>query len=1536
MKKIISKLVVIVLLISLLTISLLTKTSSEINTNSFLATTAIPDTQFIIGAFDDGAGSQYSHIRNELKFNVWHSYPKIESGWDGDTNDRYNGDTNDYKDQVTSRISNNGANYMRTFMDRPIIQYVVSGQRIDYQCENVQNGAPFGFWAYNNSLNNSNTVYDMVDNSIYGSNDTVKYCKADSNHSGINACWIDSSLRANRELSFTGTNSWLTDDAWDWYVMPRIRIDSSYAASATHDTETVCRLIIFGWYGDTVKNINLRIENFKNSGIYSGNYIDKFYYLQGQDSLFILKDKITRYFIPKNPSAELNWDSTCQMDIKIYWAGKVDTWFDRMRLENEPAHLYMTLNDQRHQELVSKVNSEIFWAHTSLSDQKPNYFYFEECQFSHFSAIKELNKQIMNVTQNANSQIIFLNYQLFKAHVPNSNSVEWDANTLKYYLHDQFGLKTIVMGAYPLMGFNETTLGRYSYHPNTLSSLDYNDMDILSIRKSPTEYDNWLQNNLDNGLNNRVLKSMDALSKDNSDMHIFFAPQAHLCRHSTAHLLKEPSNEELELQTYLALTYNAKGIMYFAYTSFGDTNSDSYQRGIMNTIGQTPQPRHVSAYGQDKYEAIKQISIKLNKWGPTLMSFNPEYTKSYIYRLESERTQFFQHPYFRNVYTLKYGSGGQLNCDQDNFLPELSGECPEDTYIQIATFNNNAPSSQYFMIINKRCAKDTIVGTDSTLTGKRFVRVLFKANSSSFSGFNNWKIIDLYNDSLICTFDKRISAPLSLGKYKPGEGKLYKMIPVMVDGGTLVCDEAPTAGSFICDNAVFNDGYNITLYPSTTISFNPNGKIVMNGGNFITGSYASNQSSPPRVTLHGNGNRWEGLSLTNCGIIEIGTTNFSDIYDNVSSEQYQNTAINIINCYNFAVSGCSFNLSNEASAIDVLINGDGTVEWSNAYFGYNNFVFSSNSMCPIKVNSPASSLIPMYICNNSLINNEESISMAMSIYGVIGGTIRNNVITNFINPIFVTSSTLDLFDNYIYSNIDSNNGVYGTAGSHINMSSNIGYYTGGSNHIITANSTCCNINVDNSFFDISAGNNLFNISSSSSSYHLFGTFPEFGDKQRANNNCYQIDTANTQPVYEVYWETSDPVEFDFGTSVCGDNPSLDYDVFTFSNAFNDTVYKTGSGSGGGEKEFNNMEITTENNYAKLCDSLNVNVRKRNYPVVEAQCKYLLTNYPDSIRTLAAISWLYYSTVSRDSLSSKMNALKSFYETLILNNSENEALIDRAFYFIQKCKVALKQYQDAMTGFQLIMTQHPYSFEGLVASWDYAATHLLDSLGGYGGGENNLQSLIYNVQSKDGDNLEDLEFYLNSFMSNYDSTKFNKSDRVKISDNTKKSFEKKKKRDIEIINDLNKRSEKGDKTAARELQTKKAINEVVKVKKPKTQIELKKIISNDVNKIFVKDKKKKDNAVNQIPKEFSLYQNYPNPFNPVTKISFDLPKDAKIKLIVYDILGREVTRLLNSEFLQTGKHIINFDAMKYNLASGVYFYRIESEDFNAVKKMVLIK
>jgi Fibronectin type III domain. len=89
----------------------------------------------------------------------------------------------------------------------------------------------------------------------------------------------------------------------------------------------------------------------------------------------------------------------------------------------------------------------------------------------------------------------------------------------------------------------------------------------------------------------------------------------------------------------------------------------------------------------------------------------------------------------------------------------------------------------------------------------------------------------------------------------------------------------------------------------------------------------------------------------------------------------------------------------------------------------------------------------------------------------------------------------------------------------------------------------------------------------------------------------------------------------------------------------------------------------------------------------------------------------------------------------------------------------------------------------------------------------------------------------------------------------------------------------------------------------------------------------------IPTEYSISQNYPNPFNPSTKIIFALPQRALTKLIIYDLLGREVQTLINKE-LEAGYHEIYFDAT--NFPSGVYFYRIQSGNFIQTKKMILMK
>ena len=92
-------------------------------------------------------------------------------------------------------------------------------------------------------------------------------------------------------------------------------------------------------------------------------------------------------------------------------------------------------------------------------------------------------------------------------------------------------------------------------------------------------------------------------------------------------------------------------------------------------------------------------------------------------------------------------------------------------------------------------------------------------------------------------------------------------------------------------------------------------------------------------------------------------------------------------------------------------------------------------------------------------------------------------------------------------------------------------------------------------------------------------------------------------------------------------------------------------------------------------------------------------------------------------------------------------------------------------------------------------------------------------------------------------------------------------------------------------------------------------------------------ISGIAERFELSQNYPNPFNPVTNITFSIPKTGMVKLVVYDVMGKEI-RILVNDVLNHGIYNVDFDGS--GLASGVYLYKMTSGDFTDVKKMILVK
>lgn len=97
--------------------------------------------------------------------------------------------------------------------------------------------------------------------------------------------------------------------------------------------------------------------------------------------------------------------------------------------------------------------------------------------------------------------------------------------------------------------------------------------------------------------------------------------------------------------------------------------------------------------------------------------------------------------------------------------------------------------------------------------------------------------------------------------------------------------------------------------------------------------------------------------------------------------------------------------------------------------------------------------------------------------------------------------------------------------------------------------------------------------------------------------------------------------------------------------------------------------------------------------------------------------------------------------------------------------------------------------------------------------------------------------------------------------------------------------------------------------------------------------KDKSAARQQPNSYSLYQNFPNPFNPQTTIRFDLPKGERVKLTVYNTFGHQVAKLIDG-YKQAGTHEVVFNANR--LASGIYYYKIETGNLTFSKKMVLVR
>ncbi len=289
--------------------------------------------------------------------------------------DNLGGDTSVYGPYILQRLADNRENKLSTLLDRPVLNYLSYGQSSNYECEDSSKvDSLYKFYSYRNSRSNGTTITDVLDSGKW-----VKRCIYDRQNPGSNADTIVSGLITNREQAnnFFGGGFMVGDSTYDWYIMPRIRIDYAFANNPLNQRLKVCKIITTNWEGDTLTQI-IEVQNFKafDSSSYVGKYLTA-YYDRSSNNITNLTVTENLWF-NDDPLRAYNYGEGCKIDFKVYWYDECDMWIDYVRVENKPARDLLTEpNDLFVKQLRFEVKSLALHPTTRFNLQ-PLQFYIED------------------------------------------------------------------------------------------------------------------------------------------------------------------------------------------------------------------------------------------------------------------------------------------------------------------------------------------------------------------------------------------------------------------------------------------------------------------------------------------------------------------------------------------------------------------------------------------------------------------------------------------------------------------------------------------------------------------------------------------------------------------------------------------------------------------------------------------------------------------------------------------------------------------------------------------------------------------------------------------------------------------------------------------------------------------------------------------------------------------------------------------------------------------------------------------------------
>jgi hypothetical protein len=613
------------------------------------------------------------------------------------------------------------------------------------------------------------------------------------------------------------------------------------------------------------------------------------------------------------------------------------------------------------------------------------------------------------------------------------------------------------------------------------------------------------------------------------------------------------------------------------------------------------------------------------------------------------------------------------------------------------------------------------------------------------------------------------------------------------------------------------------------------------------------------------------------------------------------------NTFNLGTSGIGIYIKNFYNSSNSI--GDGN---NNAYslnILHNTF---NNGSISLILASYASALTPYTIDNVNSFNGNSYISI---LGRMMSGSIKNNNVNSSLARAFhFYNSNPDLYNNTVTSSKNLLSGSMSAVNlSPIKTTEGLVWQAGFNN--MTANGQD-NIEYNFGNINLDEGRNLF--IRSGSCYHLYGIMNTYDNIYYAKNNCF--NNSNNPVAYllnlnsEVINVISQPSTYDCSI----------YPLTPISWIVRDIGYG----------QYDSIKVTAAPSGSQLTDAdlllsqASVNYNTGNYFDAVNNYKTLINNYPENENLVDCLYNLYACHEQIDTLGTQASKdilygnLLAYLNDKISSGLYSNDFNDVAYNLSLNCSAQIQDFYAACDGFEFLSLYHPNPDARLLASWDYAEVQALLGTGGSISSKEEKMSteefLKYRIKRMN--NLIKGDPIKKKMKETYSKTS-NKRD-----ENNSKKFANLPKEDAKKkIQSLKSEENKLINKAINNLKTVKTLSSAEKNKKQLEDLLLTAGITDLNGKTQVTN--------NVIPQNYELLQNYPNPFNPVTNIKFQIPKDGFVSLKVYDITGREITKLVN-EVKQAGSYTVTFNGS--NFASGVYFYRIQIGDFVQVKKMMLIK